>query len=197
MTESQPADASVSRWIEAFRHGDESYAANLWAYLRRRLFRLARDNVRPSGGVAYDEEDVALSAFGALCLAFRDGRYQEVSDRTQLWKLVTVITANKARDRVRYENCERRGGRVRGVDDPAVFLQSLISDEPDPEMTLVIQEECARLLELLEQREVQQVALLKVEGFTNEEIAEQLGCTRRSVQRRLALIREIWAEELR
>jgi DNA-directed RNA polymerase specialized sigma24 family protein len=49
---------------------------------------------------------------------------------------------------------------------------------------------------MLERREVQLVALLRVEGYTNEEIAQQLGCTRRSVQRRINLIREVWAEEI-
>jgi DNA-directed RNA polymerase specialized sigma24 family protein len=44
--------------------------------------------------------------------------------------------------------------------------------------------------------EIQQVALLKVDGYTNDEIAQQLGCTRRTVQRRLNLIRDVWAEEL-
>jgi DNA-binding CsgD family transcriptional regulator len=31
-----------------------------------------------------------------------------------------------------------------------------------------------------------------MEGYTNDEIAERLGCARRTVARRLELIRKIW-----
>jgi DNA-directed RNA polymerase specialized sigma24 family protein len=60
----------------------------------------------------------------------------------------------------------------------------------------MMQEECQRLLGRLKKRDVQLVALLKVDGYTNEEVANRLGCTRRSVQRRLELIRHIWGEDV-
>jgi len=36
------------------------------------------------------------------------------------------------------------------------------------------------------------VALLKMEGYTGEEIADRLGCSLRSVARKLELIRRTW-----
>ena len=59
----------------------------------------------------------------------------------------------------------------------------------------MMQEECQLLLTRLEKRDVQLVAVLKVEGYTNEEVAQQLGCSRRAVQRRLNIIRNLWANE--
>ena len=59
-----------------------------------------------------------------------------------------------------------------------------------------MEEECQNLLQMLVRDEVKQVALLKVEGYTNEEIAEMLDCTRRTVQRRLDFIRSVWSRKL-
>jgi DNA-directed RNA polymerase specialized sigma24 family protein len=50
------------------------------------------------------------------------------------------------------------------------------------------------LLERLDS-ELRNVALRKVEGYSNEEIAAQLGCGLRTVERRLRLIRGIWEQE--
>ena len=57
-------------------------------------------------------------------------------------------------------------------------------------------EEFRRLLESLGEDELRSIALWKLEGYTNEEIASKLGCIRLTVQRKLRLIRDIWAKEL-
>jgi len=48
------------------------------------------------------------------------------------------------------------------------------------------------LLEALDDRELRQVALWKMEGYTIEEIARRLGCVPRTVERKLKVIRSIW-----
>jgi DNA-directed RNA polymerase specialized sigma24 family protein len=53
-------------------------------------------------------------------------------------------------------------------------------------------EECQRLLDVLEDDSLRQVALSRMEGYTNDEIAAQLGCARRTIARRLDLIRKTW-----
>jgi DNA-directed RNA polymerase specialized sigma24 family protein len=57
-------------------------------------------------------------------------------------------------------------------------------------------EECQRLLSRLESDLLRQIAIAKMEGFGNKEIAERRGLALRSVERKLGLIRRIWAEEL-
>ena len=49
--------------------------------------------------------------------------------------------------------------------------------------------------ELLGDPGLEAVALWKMEGYTTQEIAAQLGCAPRSVDRKLHLIRELWKEE--
>ncbi|WP_231743943.1 ECF-type sigma factor [Stieleria neptunia] len=42
---------------------------------------------------------------------------------------------------------------------------------------------------------LQTVALLRLEGDSVDEIAQRLGCAKRSVERRLNLIRTIWQSD--
>jgi DNA-directed RNA polymerase specialized sigma24 family protein len=55
--------------------------------------------------------------------------------------------------------------------------------------------ECRHLLERLGDPSLQCLALAKMEGYSNKEIAGQLGCSVRTVERRLRLIRDKWKHE--
>ena len=55
---------------------------------------------------------------------------------------------------------------------------------------------CRRLLEKLGDPQLRQVAVAKMEGFSNQEIAQRLDCALRTVERRLKLIRDEWKEEI-
>lgn len=57
-----------------------------------------------------------------------------------------------------------------------------------------VADECRKLLEHLDP-DLQALALAKMNGDTNDEIAEQLTCSVRTVERRLHLIRQTWEEE--
>ena len=73
-----------------------------------------------------------------------------------------------------------------------------LADIPDdalgPEMANLLMEECRRLLAQLEPA-LQQIALAKMDGYHNEEIAHQLDCSVRTIERRLHLIRKIWERD--
>jgi DNA-directed RNA polymerase specialized sigma24 family protein len=43
--------------------------------------------------------------------------------------------------------------------------------------------------------DLQAIAVAKLEGYTNEEIATRTGSALRSVERKLKLIRDIWEKE--
>jgi DNA-directed RNA polymerase specialized sigma24 family protein len=55
-------------------------------------------------------------------------------------------------------------------------------------------ERCQSLLDQLNP-ELQSVARWKMEGFTNAEIAERLGCVVGTVERKLRVIRTVWEKE--
>ena len=56
---------------------------------------------------------------------------------------------------------------------------------------------CRRLLDSLQEPGLRQIALWKVEGYTNEEIADRLDCVPRTIERKMSRIRLLWKHELK
>ena len=150
-----------------------------------------------------DEEDVALSAMDRFCRAAQQGRYPDLADRYGLWRLLLRITTRRALDLARRERRQRRGGCAQR--DPLTDAQaelervsSMTADEPSPAFAAEMAEACRGLLNRLPDADLRRVALAKLEGYGNQEIADLLGCSTRTVERRLQLIRDLWrAEESR
>jgi DNA-directed RNA polymerase specialized sigma24 family protein len=169
---------------------------------RTGLVGLARQRLRGTARQVADEEDVALSAFDSFCRAAEQGRFADLADRDSLWRLLVVMTARKASQVRRHEGRQKRGGALQpagemtGEGEEESLLGQLLSREPTPEVAAQMREECARLLGRLGDDELRQVALLRMEGSTVEEVAARLGCVARSVKRKLHLIRTIWEKEL-
>src|SRR5436309_1207188 len=67
--------------------------------------------------------------------------------------------------------------------------------EPGPDFACQVAEECRRRLEVLDDPQLRDVARWKMEGYTNHEIARKLGCVETTVERKLRVIRSIWAGE--
>ena len=74
-------------------------------------------------------------------------------------------------------------------------MEQLEGPEPTPAFAAQVAEEYRRLLERLDSPALRTVSMRKVEGYANDEIATQLGCGLRTVERRLRLIRSIWEQE--
>ena len=96
---------------------------------------------------------------------------------------------------------ERGGGRVLneanllGLDESLGSLEQIISREPTPEFAVEFGERCELLLEKLSDIE-RETAELKLQGYSNREVADRLGCGLRTVGRRLAAIRLCWTADL-
>ena len=84
---------SVSHWIGQLRAGDPVAAQHLWEGYFRRLVGLARGKLQSLPSRAADEEDVALSAFASFCRGVEGGRFPQLADRDDLWRLLVTITA--------------------------------------------------------------------------------------------------------
>jgi DNA-directed RNA polymerase specialized sigma24 family protein len=201
---------SVSRWLGALQAGDPAAAQPLWDRYFAQLVRLARARLRatPAGRAAADadEEDAALSAFDSFCTGVARGRFPELAGRDDLWRLLVVITARKvSAQKQRRRRLKRGGDRVfteadlnvseTSDEDENAALERFVGAEPTPELAAMVAEEYHRLLDSLGEEPLRQVALWRMEGYTNDEIAARLGCARRTVARRLDLIRQIWLDE--
>jgi RNA polymerase sigma factor (sigma-70 family) len=194
---------SVTHWIAALKDGESAAAQPLWERYYRQLIALARQRLRSARSRAADEEDVVQNAFHSFFRAMDQGRFPQLDDRDSLWRLLVVITANKALKQLAYDNRQKRGGGTAqgpmriyslGPDDEAALVQ-LVGVEPSADFAAQVAEECGRLLDVLGDETLRQVAVWKMEGYSNDEIAERLACSRRTVARKLDAIRILWSEE--
>jgi DNA-directed RNA polymerase specialized sigma24 family protein len=198
---------SITRCLDGLKAGDHAAAQALWERYFDHLVRLARRRlaIAKRVGADEDEEDAALSAFDSFCAGLAGGRFPRLEDRDDLWRLLVVITERKASAQADRRRALKRGGahlridRASGAgDDSAAALDPLIqivAREPSPEFAAIFAEETAHLLDRLGDATLRQIALWRMEGYTSDEIAARLGCARRTVARRLDLIRQIWTAE--
>jgi DNA-directed RNA polymerase specialized sigma24 family protein len=196
-------DGSVTVWLAELKAGNAAAVQPLWDGYFARLVRLARARLWAVSRVAADEEDVALSAFNSFCRAVTVGRFPRLDDRDDLWQVLFHITTCKAINLVRRERCEIRGGgrvmhssAVGGGEESALDRSAnAVFREPVPDEVVEVTEACGRLLGLLSEKKLRSVAIWKMEGYTNSEVAEMLGKSIPTVERKLARIRTIWERE--
>lgn len=173
----------VTLWIEQVKDGQRAAVPQLLERYFQRLVHLARARLRGVPGLAGYDEDVALSAFKSLCLGAERNRFPQLADRDDLWRLLAMMTVRKAIDL-------QRRRRPAPADPDAV--DDLLSREPDPELAAEVAEAFDHMLGQLGDPGLREIALWKVEGHTNAEIAARLGCAERSVERKLHRIRLLW-----
>jgi RNA polymerase sigma factor (sigma-70 family) len=194
------SQGSVTYWIDALQTGDPAAAQQLWQRYFPRLVGLARARLQGASRRAADEEDVALSAFDSFCRRAAQGHFPDLKERDGLWALLVVLTARKATELLRHDHRMKRGGGMvrdesalqpaEGDSGPA-GLDDLPGNEPSPLEAALLAEEVETLLARLRDPALRQVAVWKLEGYTNAEIATRLGCSEPTVERRLALIRRL------
>ena len=181
-----PADAPDADWVARLRAGDPIVTRDLWDRYFDKMVTMARKRLRGLPARASDEEDVALSAFKSFCRAVEGGRCQEALAPDGLWTLMMALTARKAVDLWRHETRLKRRAPAGGPDE----LPDVIGHEPEPELVARMAEECDVLLRRLGDPILRAVALRKMEGYTNAEIAAELKVTPRTVERKVSLIRQ-------
>lgn len=184
---------SVTQFFERLKSGDAAAAEPLWQRFFPRLSGLARKALAGRTRRVADADDVIQSAFASFCQRAKAGDFQ-IGDRDDLWNLLGVMTARKAQHAVRHEMAAKRGGgRVVGEgaltrpDGSPMPLDEAAAAAPAADFDLHSQE----LLDQLDE-ECRTIAVHRLLGFTNREIAERLDCTERKIERKLNLIRMTW-----
>lgn len=204
------SEGSVSRWLCELKAGNAEAAQPLWERYFGDLVRLARRELRRDPQRQSDDEDVAISGFAKFCDAAARGRYPDLVDRHGLWRLLVRITADKARDAIRHAHRQKRGGG-RVLDEAALAglfagselsgqrdqaIAQIVGDAPTPEFAAMIAEQFQRLFDMLDDGRLREIAVAKMEGYSNAEIARQQSCSLSTVERSLRLVRKHWKQEL-
>lgn len=191
----------VTQWLSGLARADERAVEQVWQEYFEKLVRLARKKMPQGGRREADEEDIALSAFNSFIRGAAAGRFPQLEDRDDLWKILVTITARKVSHQLRRQMQQKRGGGTQrgesAFGEPSgrePGIGAVLGAEPTPEFAASAAEQCERLLNALPDDEHRRIALLKLEGFTNEEISDAIPCSPRTVDRRLKKIRVLWEQ---
>lgn len=186
---------SVSSWMARLRDGDPDAAQALWERYFLPLVASVKRHLWDVPRAAADEEDVALSAFDSFFRRASQGQFPRLADRHDLWSVLLMVASRKARDLVNHEQRQGRDWRrvEREGEGPETSPFDGVPDrELDPSLSAELADSVRQLFRCLGDDELRAIAQRKLEGFTNEEIAAQIGRSLPTVERRLVLVRECW-----
>jgi RNA polymerase sigma factor (sigma-70 family) len=190
---------SITALISKLQRGESVAASGLWERYYERLVVLARRMLRSSPRRVADEEDIVVMAFEAFLRGVEARRFPRLDDRSDLWQILVMITARKAANQFRYDRRQKRGeGQMRGesafmtADEEQRGIDQVAGAEPSPEFVVQLTDEYRHLLELLGDDTLRNVAIAKMHGYSNVEIAQQFQVQTRTIQRKLRIIRELW-----
>lgn len=184
-------ELSLPDLMSRLRQGDPEAARQLFDRFAHRLIGLAQTHLDRRLRGKVDADDVMQSVFKSF---FRMQREQALafSEWDDLWSLLAVITLRKCGHRAAYYKAACRDVRRESMsfadDDEAEAGWEAIAREPTPLEAMMLGETVADLLRSLDGRD-RKLATLALQGYTRMEIAEQVGCTERTVYRVLERLR--------
>jgi RNA polymerase sigma-70 factor (ECF subfamily) len=178
------------------RAGDEDAAAQIFHRFAGRLIALARSRLDGVVRKKIDPEDVVQSVYQSFFVRFADGQFA-LEGWDSLWAVLTVLTVRKCGHHVEHFRAARRDV-YRELTPPPLSDDShaswqAVAREPTPEEALVLTELVQELMRTLERRN-RDIVSLGLQGNKPSQIAHQLGCTERTVQRVLHRVKQ-WLEK--
>jgi len=196
-------DGSVTQLIGDLRGGDTDAVSELWGRYFPQLADLARKTLGENPRRVADEEDAAISAFATFWKRAHRGEFSELVGRDGLWKLMAVITIRKAIKQTRAELAVKRGGGHQVMTETDLtespgesFLESIRALTGDVSLE-AMDSQAHELLESLPDADLRSIAILKLMGYSHQEVASSLECSVRRIERKIALIRTMWDPETR
>jgi DNA-directed RNA polymerase specialized sigma24 family protein len=184
---------SVTGVLARIQTGENPSAAadKLWKLAFPKLVVIAERMLRNAPRGAGDGEDIALSAFKSLYDGAAHGRITDLDSRDNLWRVLYTITSRKVHAQKSRETARKRNAHRRVDAD----IEEIVDHEPGPEFTVMLRDELQFRLGVLRDDTLREIALLVLEGSTNEEIAARFDCSVRTIERKRGLIRTAWERE--
>lgn len=202
MPELTPKEArlpgSVSELIPGLRAGDREAAGQLWRRYFCSLARLAQSRLNPNRTRAADGEDIAQDVLLEFCRLVAgpdaDGPFPRLGTRDNVWAVLARMTAWAAFD---HNTKEDRWAEVVAGESAAgePGIAAAVGPEPNPEFHGGVRELLNRLDDPAhpgQGESLRAVARMRMEGYGDAEIAARLGCSARTIERKVNLIRKIW-----
>jgi len=191
---------SVSKAIVSFVESEEDAARLIWDRFFERLRNFADGKIYPRHRRLFDGEDIASSALITLMDGLRDKKFPALQNRGQLWQMLVIITTRKILNSAKFHDREKRGGgKVKGASAiergaEIKMLNGLFAQNSDPAAFVEFELTCQELLNALPDEGYRRITLMRLEGFSNKEIALKIGCSSRTIDRKLDAVALVWAD---
>jgi RNA polymerase sigma-70 factor, ECF subfamily len=179
-----PSDHSL---IERIRGGDDDAATTLYQRYADRVKWFVQSRASDKLKQQVEPEDIVQSIFKSVFKGMESRGYDAPEGGT-LWHLIAVVAIHKIRKNATRRNAAMRDSRrTESLDSFDAGQTSEV--EASQEMELAVRE----AIESLSPQE-QSVVNLRLQSYSVEEIAKQLGCSPRTVERRLQQVRAALSE---
>lgn len=147
-------------------------------------------------------EDIVQLAFNRFFAGVDKGLFPQLADRDDLWKVLVMLTARQSINEFHRQTAQKRGGgQVRGEsvfagNDGPVGIDQVVGSEPQAVFVDSVMDNIGRWLKELPDANLREIAQQKMEGKTNRQIAADCRCSERTIERKIKLIRTMWAERI-
>ncbi|MCA9005232.1 MAG: HTH domain-containing protein [Planctomycetaceae bacterium] len=189
-------NGSITALINAWSVDEGAAMKRLEQEYFQRLRALSQRVLQGFPGAAAEADDVVQSALKSLCRLMRRQDTPRDKDRNDLWRLLCRIVVFKSRKRMRSQTRGLPGGQVRPMTDftspdQSFQLESALQQISTSEFDLIIHDALEQLDEPLKK-----IAIMIMEGCTQAEMATRLGCSRRTIIRKIELLKSLLASIL-
>lgn len=182
---------TVSIWIARAKTGDDFALADLHQRYWDDLVTLARKRLKRAPVADRDAEDVAQDAFIVMYESMQAGKIPRLKNRQQWIAFLThIIACRTVNEYKRSTAMKRGGGKLIDMDTSTL---NEIDAKDSPELRAIVNDCYDHYLRQLPDH-LREFAELHLAGLTSTEIADQLGCVRRTVERKLQVLKLYWAE---
>lgn len=177
--ESSPAVDELNTLLQRLEQGDDAAGRAVFLRFARRMIELAERNLALWLRNKVEPEDIVQSVFRSFFTNCPTADWQ-FADWNSLWELLAKMTVCKcAKKAGHWQRQKRSVQRERTFPDDGLTIP-----EPTPDEVVEFTDLLATLLRSFEPRG-QTIITLILGGFTVGEIAERVGCSRRTVFRTL------------
>lgn len=181
--------------IRRLRSGDDEAAREVFDRYAARLLLLSRRRIGQRMNSRVDPEDVVQSVFRTFFARVKNDQF-DIAAKDDLFKLLVRITAHKTLRQIAHHRAAKRDPKQETPqgDDAHEMLMQVMADEPTPETIVTFMDQLEHFLSQLAPED-RQILELRLQGFSTEEIAKQLGSYDRKIRRVLERIRGVAEDE--
>ncbi len=180
-------EASDRSLLRRVRTGSQEAATQLYLRYAQRLRALSRAKCSPDLAPRVDSDDIVQSVFRTFFRRVQKGEY-DVPDGEELWKLFLVIGLNKIQTAGAFHRAAKRDVRA-SLGGDVLDQTGDVVEESDATSMSILQMSIDEVLGELSPSH-RSIIQLRIDGHEVAVIAEQLGRSKRSVERILQGFRE-------